>query len=108
MKAWLVSHALQLVVGPVVGVIVFALHEQLQKAIIWFDAQAPWVKRAASVALVALLTPILNAIGVAVPDACSANADVVACLTGLADQGWLGVAVGAVVAEVTHRIVKRK
>lgn len=109
MRAWLVGHALQLVMGPLVGVIVFALHEQLQRLIVWFDAQSPWVKRVASVTLVSLVSVIANALGVSTPDACvAASPDVTTCLSGLAEQGWLTAAVGAAAAEVTHRIVKRK
>lgn len=109
MKAWLVGHALQLVMGPLVGVIVFALHEQLQKAILWFGTQPAWVKRGASVALVSLVSVVANALGVSVPDACvAASPDVATCLAGLAEQGWLTAAVGAAAAEITHRIVKRK
>lgn len=107
-KAWILSHLLQLIVGPLVGVITFYCHEQIQNAIVQAKASPAWMKRLASVVLVSLLTAGANAFGFVVPAACEAGADVVACLTAIADKGWLSAAVGVVVAEFTHRAIKKR
>lgn len=107
MKAWLIAHAAQLVIGPAVGALTFALHEQLQRAVAWFDTQPAYIKRVATVILAAVLAPLGTMLGVSIPDACAASGDVVACLTSLADTTWLGAALGVVVAEGIHRISKK-
>lgn len=112
MRDWIVGHAVQLVAGPLVGVLVYYAHEQLQRLVGWFKQQGPLTKRAASVALVAVLTPLMAALGISAPEGCVVPAggqlDLVACLEGLAGTSWLTVAIGAVVAEGTHRLLHPK
>lgn len=107
MKTWLLAHAFGLISGPIVGVLVFFFHEQLQKAWGWLDAQPPLVKRLAAFVLAAILAPVTTVLGVAVPAACSAVPLVATdCLAVLADQSWLTVAVGGGVALLAHKILQ--
>lgn len=106
MKAWLVAHALQLVLGPAVGVLSFIIHEKLQTVIAQFNAASPLTKRIASVLFVSVLTALTQAFGVALPDTCGQAGDIVACLTSVGEQSWLGAALAAAAAEITHRISK--
>jgi len=107
MRNFLLTHAWALVSGPVIGALVFACHEGLQKAWGWLDGQSPVVKRVVAFLLAAVLTPLASALGVAVPAACStADMDLAACVTGLASNGWLTAAIGGGVALVLHAVVR--
>lgn len=106
-KNFLITHAFSLISGPLIGVLVYFCHEQLQRAWGWLDAQNPTTKRIAAFVLSGALTPIAAAVGVQVPSACAGQTLVATdCLTALADKGWLAAAVGGAVALVTHAIVK--
>lgn len=108
-KGFLVSHVFALVSGPLIGAVVFVLHEQLQRAWAWLDAQSPLVKRVAAFLLAALLAPIATALGVEIPAACT-GAVVTAsdCLAAIASKDWLAGAVGGAVALGLHAVVKPK
>lgn len=109
MKAFLLTHTFGLISGPIIGVLVYFGHEQLQKAWTRLDNQSPTVKRVVAFVLSAALTPLAAMLGVALPASCSgADMDAVACVAGLADKGWLTAAVGGAVALAIHAVVKPK
>lgn len=106
MKNFLVAHAFSLVAGPLVGILVYFVHEQLQKWSAWLDRQGPTVKRAITFVLSAILTSSATVFGVAVPGACTTHdVDLTACVLALGDKGWLGAAIGGGVALLTHRLL---
>lgn len=106
-KTFFLTHAFSLVSGPIIGVLVYFCHEQLQKAWGWLDRQGPATKRAAAFGLSVVLTPVAATVGVVVPTACAGQTLLAAdCLVALADQGWLAPAIGGAVALLTHAILK--
>lgn len=108
MKAWILEHAFNLVVGPLVGIVVYFIHENLQKVVGWLDAQGPWIKRGIALALSAILTPLATALGTAIPDICTklSTEDVLAqCVVALADKQWLTVVLGGLFAIAFHKAV---
>lgn len=104
MKSFLIAHAYSLIAGPLVGVLVYVAHEQLQKVIGWLERQGPLVKRAFAFVLSAVFMSAGSVFGVAVPGACTTrDVDLTACLASIGDKGWLGAVLGGGVALLIHR-----
>lgn len=107
MKSFILSHALNLITAPIIGLIVYAIHENLQRGWLWLDQQGPLIKRAVAFVLAAALTPLASVFGASVPQACAdaSGAHLQDCFLALGDQQWLGVVVGGAVALVVHKVL---
>lgn len=106
-KTFIVEHALSLVAGPIIGVVVYFTQQQIKRGWAWLDAQGPLVKRAFAVGLSALVTVIANAVGIMVPAECQSAADgaLAACVTAIGEKHWLTAVVGGAFAMLAHRVL---
>lgn len=109
MQNWFLAHAFSLVSGPIVALLVTFAYEGLQKTFTVIDGSSPTAKRIGATLLAAVLTPLAQSVGVSLPVACSGAAlDLTACVTGLADKGWLTTVIGAVLSLGLHQVLIAK